>query len=50
MGARFAENGLFFMLTAFALTFVSTELKVDRVVALIGLIIAAAILWLLGQS
>jgi MFS transporter, MHS family, shikimate and dehydroshikimate transport protein len=43
MGARFAENGLFYIFTAFALTYVSTQLKVDRVVALNGLLIAAAV-------
>ncbi len=43
MGARFAENGLFYIFTAFALTYVSTQLKVDRVVALNGLLIASAV-------
>jgi metabolite-proton symporter len=43
MGARFAENGLFYIFTAFALTYVSTVLKVDRVVALNGLLVAAAL-------
>ncbi len=41
MGARFAENGLFYVFTTFALTYVSTQLKVDRVVALNGLLVAA---------
>ena len=36
MGARFAENGLFYVFTTFALTFVSTQLKLDRVIALNG--------------
>ena len=43
MGARFAENGLFYIFTTFALTYVSTQLKVDRIVALNGLLIAAAV-------
>jgi MHS family shikimate/dehydroshikimate transporter-like MFS transporter len=43
MGARFAENGLFYVFTTFALTYVATQLKVDRVIALNGLLIAAAI-------
>ena len=48
MGARFAENGLFYIFTAFALTYVSTQLGVDRVVALNGLLIAAAVNIVLG--
>lgn len=40
-GARFAENGLFYLFTTFALTYVSTQLKLDRSVALNGLLIAA---------
>ncbi|WP_242344879.1 MFS transporter [Anaeromyxobacter terrae] len=40
-GARFAENGLFYVFTTFALTYVSTQLKVDRVIALNGLLIAS---------
>jgi len=48
MGARFAENGLFYIFTAFALTYVSTQLKVDRVIALNGLLIAAGVNIFLG--
>jgi len=43
MGARFAENGLFYVLTTFALTYVSVQLKMDRVIALNGLLVAASI-------
>ncbi len=43
MGARFAENGLFYLFTTFALTYASTQLGVDRGVALNGLLIASAI-------
>jgi metabolite-proton symporter len=43
MGARFAENGLFYVLTTFALTYVATQLKMDKVIALNGLLIASAI-------
>jgi len=43
MGARFAENGLFYVFTTFALTFVSTQMKMDRVIALNGLLLASAI-------
>jgi MFS transporter, MHS family, shikimate and dehydroshikimate transport protein len=50
MGARFAENGLFYIFTAFALTYVSTQLKVDRVVALNGLLIAAAVNIVVGPA
>ena len=50
MGARFAENGLFYIFTAFALTYVSTVLKVDRVVALNGLLIASAINIVVGPA
>jgi MFS transporter, MHS family, shikimate and dehydroshikimate transport protein len=47
-GARFAENGLFYVFTTFALTYVSTQLKVDRVVALNGLLIASFVNIFLG--
>ncbi|MGZ6125571.1 MAG: MFS transporter [Myxococcales bacterium] len=50
MGARFAENGLFYIFTAFALSYVSTQLKVDRVVALNGLLIAAAVNIVVGPA
>ena len=41
MGARFAENGLFYVFTVFSLTYISTHLKVPRVVGLDGLLWAA---------
>ncbi|HVO18635.1 MAG TPA: MFS transporter [Anaeromyxobacter sp.] len=41
MGARFAENGLFYLFTTFSLTYIATQLKMDRTVALNGLLIAA---------
>lgn len=41
MGARFAENGLFYVFTVFSLTYISTYLKVPRVVGLNGLLWAA---------
>ena len=50
MGARFAENGLFYIFTAFALTYVSTVLKVDRIIALNGLLIAAALNIVIGPA
>jgi MHS family shikimate/dehydroshikimate transporter-like MFS transporter len=50
MGARFAENGLFYIFTAFALSYVSTQLKVDRVVALNGLLIAAGVNIFVGPA
>jgi metabolite-proton symporter len=43
MGARFAENGLFYVFTVFSLTYISTYLKVPRVVGLNGLLWAAFI-------
>jgi MHS family shikimate/dehydroshikimate transporter-like MFS transporter len=43
MGARFAENGLFYVFTVFSLTYISTYLKVPRVVGLNGLLWAAGI-------
>lgn len=42
-GARFAENGLFYLFTTFALTYVSAQLKLDRSIALNGLLVAALI-------
>jgi MFS transporter, MHS family, shikimate and dehydroshikimate transport protein len=41
MGARFAENGLFYVFTVFSLTYIATYLKVPRVVGLNGLLWAA---------
>ena len=43
MGARFAENGLFYVFTVFSLTYISTYLKVPRVVGLNGLLWAAGL-------
>jgi len=43
MGARFAENGLFYVFTTFALTYVATQLKLPRVIALNGLLLASTI-------
>ncbi|HTP53314.1 MAG TPA: MFS transporter [Anaeromyxobacteraceae bacterium] len=42
-GARFAENGLFYLFTTFALTYVAAQLKISRVIALNGLLIASFI-------
>jgi metabolite-proton symporter len=42
-GARFAENGLFYVFTTFALTYAAAQLKIDRVIALNALLIAASI-------
>jgi metabolite-proton symporter len=41
MGVRFAENGLFYVFTAFSLVYISTYLKLDRAVGLNGLLWAA---------
>jgi MFS family permease len=41
-GARLAENGLFYIFTTFSLTYVATQLKLDRNVALNGLLVASA--------
>jgi len=43
MGVRFAENGLFYVFTAFSLVYISTYLKMDRAVGLNGLLWAAGI-------
>ena len=43
MGARFAENGLFYIFTVFSLTYISTYLKVPRIIGLNGLLWAAFI-------
>jgi len=50
MGARFAENGLFYVFTTFALTYVATQLKLDRVIALNALLFASAINIFLGPT
>ncbi|WP_242334076.1 MULTISPECIES: MFS transporter [unclassified Anaeromyxobacter] len=47
-GARFAENGLFYIFTTFALTYVATQLKMDRVIALNGLLVASFVNIFLG--
>jgi MFS transporter, MHS family, shikimate and dehydroshikimate transport protein len=41
MGARFAENGLFYVFTVFSLTYISTHLQIPRVIGLNGLLWAA---------
>lgn len=43
MGAKLAENGLFYVFTAFSLTYVATQLNLDRDVALSGLLVASAV-------
>ncbi len=43
MGARFAENGLFYVFTVFSLTYVATALKINRTIGLNGLLVAAFI-------
>ncbi|BBL79701.1 MFS transporter [Rubrobacter xylanophilus] len=43
MGMRIAENGVFYILTAFVLTYVEQQVGLDRQVGLNGVIIAAAI-------
>jgi MHS family shikimate/dehydroshikimate transporter-like MFS transporter len=43
MGMRFAENGTFYVLTVFVLSYVADELALDRNVGLYGVLIAAAI-------
>ncbi len=50
MGARFAENGLFYVFTVFSLTYISTHLKIDRVIGLNGLLIAAFIAIFFGPA
>lgn len=42
-GARLAENGLFYIFTTFSLTYVATQLKFNRDVALSGLLIASIV-------
>ncbi len=43
MGARFAENGCFYVFTVFVLTYATTELGVDRTVILNGVLAASAL-------
>lgn len=43
MGMRIAENGTFYVLTVFVLSYVAGELALDRNVGLIGVLIAATI-------
>ena len=43
MGMRIAENGTFYVLTVFVLTYVVEELKLEQTTGLIGILIAAAI-------
>jgi MHS family shikimate/dehydroshikimate transporter-like MFS transporter len=43
MGMRIAENGIFYILTVFVLTYVVEELKLEQTTGLIGVLIAAAI-------
>jgi MHS family shikimate/dehydroshikimate transporter-like MFS transporter len=40
MGARFAENGFFYILTVFVLTYATEKLKVERSTVLTGVLIA----------
>jgi MFS family permease len=47
MGARFAENGSFYIFTVFVLTYATAQLKVDRNVVLNGVLAASAIQFLL---
>ncbi|HYL20743.1 MAG TPA: MFS transporter [Gemmatimonadales bacterium] len=42
-GARLAENGLFYIFTTFSLTYVATQLKLDRNIALNGLLVASVV-------
>src|SRR2546425_2509996 len=41
IGARLAENGLFYIFATFSLTYVATQLKLDRNIALNGLLVAS---------
>jgi MHS family shikimate/dehydroshikimate transporter-like MFS transporter len=43
MGMRIAENGTFYVLTVFVLTYIVEELKLEQTTGLIGVLIAAAI-------
>ncbi len=48
MGARFAENGLFYVFTVFSLTYVATALKINRTIGLNGLLVASFIATFVG--
>ncbi len=50
MGARFAENGLFYVFTTFALTYIASALKVNRIIGLNGLLLAAFVCIFLGPT
>jgi metabolite-proton symporter len=43
MGARFAENGSFYIFTVFVLTYATTQLKVDKTVILNSVLLASGI-------
>jgi len=43
MGARFAENGSFYVFTVFVLTYATVQLKVDRTAILNGVLVASAL-------
>ena len=43
MGMRVAENGTFYVLTVFVLTYIVDELKLEQTTGLVGVLIAAAI-------
>ena len=43
MGARFAENGCFYVFTVFVLTYATTKLGVDKTVILNGVLLASAV-------
>ncbi len=43
MGMRIAENGIFYILTVFVLTYITQSVGLDRTTGLIGVIIGAAI-------
>ncbi|REK06692.1 MAG: MFS transporter [Planctomycetota bacterium] len=46
MGARFAENGSFYVFTVFVLTYATTALEVDRNAILGGVLVASAVQFL----
>jgi metabolite-proton symporter len=43
MGARFAENGCFYIFTVFVITYSTTQLKIDKTVILNGVLLASAV-------
>lgn len=43
MGARFAENGCFYIFTVFVITYATTQLKVSKTVILNGVLLASAV-------